>query len=95
MFGKRLRHINNNTNTIKMTPKKEDNKKEMTPEECPNCKEQVLVYEKAVEKKIDGETLRFCSEACATAYKEAKKTREDETGTKEGKKTILPMARSY
>jgi len=48
----------------------------MTPEECPNCKEQILVYEKAVEK-IGDKTLKFCSQACADAYKEIGKTTEE------------------
>lgn len=57
-----------------MSPKKEDIKK-TSPEECPNCKENVLVYGKAVEKKIGNKTLKFCSDTCAIAYAEANRKR--------------------
>ncbi len=57
-----------------MSPKKEGDKK-ISPEECPECKENVLVYGKAVEKKIGNKTLKFCSETCAVAYAEANRKR--------------------
>ena len=63
-----------------MIPKKEITKK-TTPEECPNCKENVLVYGKVVEKKIGDKTIKFCSLACANAYKETGTKREEVEGT--------------
>jgi len=56
----------------------------MIEEECPNCKEKISVHDDTVEKKIGGKTMKFCSLACADAYKEVGKTREEVGKEKEG-----------
>jgi hypothetical protein len=58
----------------------------MIEEECPNCKEKISVHDHIVEKKIGGKTMKFCSLACADAYKEVGKTREEVGKEKEGSK---------
>ena len=57
----------------------------MTLEECPNCKGRILVYDKAVEKKIGDKKLKFCSQTCADAYKEITETTEE---IREGKSLV-------
>jgi hypothetical protein len=59
--------------------------KKVTREKCANCEESI--DEKDVEKKIGDKTLKFCSEACAVAYKETRRTYEEEVGERVGSKT--------
>ncbi|MGD0329100.1 MAG: hypothetical protein ABSB40_01485 [Nitrososphaeria archaeon] len=59
----------------------------MVEEECPNCKEKISVQDNIVVKKIGGKTMKFCSLACADAYKEVGKKREE--STKEKKDPIV------
>jgi hypothetical protein len=46
----------------------------------------LILFMLCVEKKIGNKTLRFCSEACAVAYKEPGRTYEEEVGEKVGSK---------
>ncbi|MGD0330004.1 MAG: hypothetical protein ABSB40_06100 [Nitrososphaeria archaeon] len=47
-----------------------------TNEVLPNVGEKVF-HEKAVNRKVQGGSLKFCSQACAEAYKEINKTHKE------------------
>lgn len=56
----------------------------MVEEVCPNCKEKISVHDDTVVKKIGGKTMKFCSLACADAYKEVGKKSEELSREKKG-----------
>jgi hypothetical protein len=58
----------------------------MEMEKCTNCKEEI-VLEKSVKKNVSESTFKFCSEACADAYKESVTRRGEEI--KEQDKKVL------
>lgn len=76
IFGKYLTIYLSHLKLRNTTSRKEAKKKTKV-EECPSCRENILVYEKAVERKVGDKTLRFCSQACADAYEEIGKKREE------------------
>jgi YHS domain-containing protein len=77
----------------------------MTTEECPSCREeiagclycgeQITVSDELepFERKVGGKTFKFCSEACADAYKEVKRKREDLTEQESSYPLIVPFVR--
>lgn len=70
-----------------MIQEKEINKKMIT-EEYPNCKEHT---KKGIDKEIGSKIFRFCSQACAEAYKETNRRYGEIIREKVGNKNIIAL----
>lgn len=59
-------------------------------ERCTNCKEKI-VPENSVKETINGSTFKFCSQACAEAYKETTKLKGEEIKERQKRLSVLGM----